>query len=108
MDNNKKLQLAKEAHRRKKLEEYREDFQLFAEEQIKILPKDVTRGFVPFKLNAAQAKITEILEKQRKETGRVRAIVLKARQQGISTYCSGTGVLEDLLHTSLQICCTSA
>ena len=89
MDNLRKLELAKELHRRKKLKEYEDDFALFASEQVRILTKDVSKGFVPFKLNRAQEIITEKLEKQRKETGRVRAIILKARQQGISTYCAG-------------------
>ena len=89
MDNNRILELAKEAHRRKQLAIYEDDFRKFAEEQVKIIPKDVSQGFIPFKLNSAQEKITEILEQQRKETGRVRAIILKARQQGISTYCAG-------------------
>ena len=84
MDNLRKLELAKELHRRKKLTQYEDDFALFASEQVRILTKDVSKGFVPFKLNRAQEIITEKLEKQRKETGRVRAIILKARQQGIS------------------------
>jgi len=37
MDNKKKLALAKEAQRRKKLVEYEEDFEQFSKEQIKIL-----------------------------------------------------------------------
>lgn len=41
---------------------------------------------LPFTLNKAQAYIHGILEKQLKEKGRVRAIVLKARQEGCSTY----------------------
>lgn len=37
-------------------------------------------------MNRAQTYVHEQLEKQRKETGKVRAIILKGRQQGISTY----------------------
>lgn len=40
----------------------------------------------PFFLNKPQQIIHEALERQLAETGRVRAIVLKARQQGCSTY----------------------
>ena len=40
----------------------------------------------PFIFNQAQRVIHERLEQQLKETGKVRAIVLKARQMGISTY----------------------
>jgi hypothetical protein len=43
----------------------------------------------PFKLNRAQEYLHERLEAQRAETGKVRALVLKGRQQGISTYIGG-------------------
>jgi len=81
--------LVKEKEKRNLLSTYKDDFAKFAEEQIRIITKDATQGFVPFTLNSAQQYITEQLENQLKETGRVRAIILKARQQGISTYCSG-------------------
>lgn len=82
-----KLILEKE--KRLKLQDYKQDFAKFAEEQIKIVTKDATQGFVPFKLNKAQMYITEKLNEQMEKTGKVRTIILKARQQGISTYCSG-------------------
>lgn len=41
---------------------------------------------VPFQLNRAQSHFHRMLEAQRARTGMVRAIVLKGRQQGISTY----------------------
>ena len=88
MDNQAKLRLLKEKIRRDKLKEYEEDFEAFSRELVRILPKDSTQGFIPFEFNAAQKQITEALSKQLQETGRVRAIVLKARQQGISTYCA--------------------
>ena len=81
--------LLAELERREQLEGYSKDFSSFAEEQIKIITKDSTQGFVPFRLNEAQRYITEQLTKQIEETGKVRAIILKARQQGISTYCAG-------------------
>ena len=89
--NNKKelLRLLKEKQKRNKLTKYEHDFKLFAEDQIQIITKDASRGFVPFRLNTCQEIITEKLNKQLAETGKVRAIVLKARQQGISTYCAG-------------------
>lgn len=89
MDNKTKLALAKEKFRREKEKAYEDDYRLFAEEQIKIRPKDVTKGLVPFVFNEAQSVIHEAIEKQRRETGKVRALILKARQQGISTYCTG-------------------
>ena len=88
MDNKRKLELAKELFKRKKKEEYKNDFELFAQEQIRIITKNASQGFVPFTFNAAQVEINKRLEAQRKKTGKVRAIVLKARQQGISTYCA--------------------
>lgn len=39
-----------------------------------------------FKLNAVQQYIHGRLEDQRQRTGKVRALILKARQQGVSTY----------------------
>ncbi len=46
-------------------------------------------SIVTFKLNSAQRFIHEALEKQLKDTGRIRALVLKGRQQGCSTYVEG-------------------
>ena len=89
MDKKELISILKEKEKRSKLKGYQEDFSLFAEEQVKIITKDATEGFVPFKLNAAQVEITKRLSKQLEETGKVRAIILKARQQGISTYCAG-------------------
>lgn len=40
-------------------------------------------------LNRAQKYAHEIIEKQLKETGKVRVIILKGRQQGLSTYIQG-------------------
>ena len=89
MDKKELVKLLKEKEKRQTLREYQEDFSIFAEDQIQIVTKDATQGFVPFKLNRCQEIITERLNEQLKETGRVRAIILKARQQGISTYCAG-------------------
>lgn len=47
--------------------------------------KDKAGRLVPFHLNRAQEYVHERLEEQRKQTGRVRALVLKGRQQGLST-----------------------
>lgn len=89
---NKKKELVKlleEKHKRNKLKEYQKDFTSFATDNIKIITKDARRGFIDFSFNSCQKKITELLEKQLEDTGKVRAIILKARQQGISTYCAG-------------------
>ena len=79
------VQAMKEKAKRDKLKSYQEDFEVFAKDNIKILPKDVSDGLIEFNLNDPQKIIHEAIEKQRKETGKVRVLVLKARQQGIST-----------------------
>ena len=63
----------------------REDFAGYAERCLKIRTK--TGTIAPLVLNRAQRHLHERLEAQRERTGgRVRALVLKARQQGFSTY----------------------
>ena len=81
--------LLKELKKRKELDRYSKSFEDFATEQLKIITKDAGEGFVPFTFNEAQQVMNAALESQLKETGRVRAIILKARQQGISTFCAG-------------------
>jgi len=65
----------------------KDDFLYFADKCLKIRTKEGTVN--PFKLNKAQRYIHEQLEKQLSETGKVRANVLKGRQQGCSTYVEG-------------------
>jgi hypothetical protein len=81
-----KLDLLREIKRREKLTLYKTDFASFATEQIKILPKDSSKGFIPFSFNEAQRIINTKIEEQLAATGRVRVVILKARQMGISTY----------------------
>ena len=57
---------------------------VFAQNCIKI--KSATGLFEPFRLNRAQKYLHEKLEKQRKEIGYVRAIIVKGRRMGCSTY----------------------
>lgn len=66
------------------LQRLKEDFVYRCETLYKIRPK--TGGAVPFKLNFAQKYLHDRLEDMRKKKGRVRAVILKARQQGVSTY----------------------
>ena len=40
-------------------------------------------------LNKAQRYINDCIEEQKRQTGQVRAIILKGRQQGVSTYVEG-------------------
>tara|TARA_B100001248_G_scaffold239629_1_gene205024 strand:+ start:5030 stop:6556 length:1527 start_codon:yes stop_codon:yes gene_type:complete len=61
-----------------------DDLPYFAKHNLKIKPK--TGNFMPFRFNKAQLHIHQRLEEQKRLTGRVRAIILKGRQQGCSTY----------------------
>ena len=61
-----------------------ESFPFFAKHALKVKDKD--GNIVPFEFNRAQIFLHERLEKQRKTKGMVRALVLKGRQQGCSTY----------------------
>jgi hypothetical protein len=60
------------------------DLEYFASESLKIRPK--AGSLAPFVFNEAQRELHRQLEEQKAKTGKVRAIVLKARQMGISTY----------------------
>lgn len=60
------------------------NFPEFAEACLKIRTK--SGDIAPLVLNKPQLYIHECLEKQRRETGRIRAIIVKGRQQGASTY----------------------
>lgn len=66
------------------LQRLRTDFGYYASALLKVRTKE---GLIaPFVLNQAQLFLHARLEQQRAETGRVRALVLKGRQQGVSTY----------------------
>jgi len=64
-----------------------DDFREFAPRCLKV--KNKAGGIVPFALNRAQEYIHDCLEKQRRDTGIVRAVILKGRQQGCSTLIEG-------------------
>lgn len=70
-----------------KIKLYRENFPVYARDNLKV--KDKAASTVPFILNTAQLYIHEKLEAQKAMTGKVRALVLKGRQQGASTYIGG-------------------
>lgn len=65
----------------------KDDFVFYARNCLKIRAKE--GKVVPFTLNKAQLYAHEKIEEQKKATGKVRAIVLKGRQQGLSTYIQG-------------------
>jgi len=60
------------------------DLEFYCSENLRIRPK--AGGLVPFLWNPAQRELHRRIEEQKAKTGRVRVIVLKARQMGISTY----------------------
>ena len=66
------------------LKPYVKDFLHYAPHALKIRSKD--GQIVPFVINAAQTVVHSMLEDQIKRTGKVRALILKGRQQGMSTY----------------------
>lgn len=65
----------------------REDYALYARHALKIRTKE--GDIRPLVLNAAQRYFLERVEEQRAATGKVRVIILKGRQQGLSTAVGG-------------------
>ena len=65
----------------------KEDFEFYARNCLKIRTK--IEGLMPLILNDAQLYIHKRIQQQIKDTGKVRAIILKGRQQGASTYVEG-------------------
>ena len=67
------------------------DFEAYARGCLFIRTKrgDVQR----FRLNASQRYVHDRLQKQLKDKGRIRALVLKGRQVGISTYIDRKSVV---------------
>lgn len=63
------------------------DYPAYAVACLKIRTKSGV--IVPFQLNRVQAFIDARLNEQKARTGRVRALILKGRQQGCSTYVGG-------------------
>ncbi len=69
------------------LQRLKSDLPHYASRCLKIRPK---KGeIIAFKLNRVQREILDRLERQLAETGKVRALILKARQPGCSTYVEG-------------------
>lgn len=68
------------------LSRLRSDLPFYAKNCLKIANKQQAGALTPFVFNRAQWLLHEKLEAQRKSTGMVRAILLKGRQMGSSTY----------------------
>lgn len=51
--------------------------------------RDKGANLIPLEANFAQRAVEEKVRKQYEDTGRIRAVVLKARQEGVSTWTAG-------------------
>lgn len=71
---------------RKKALRYKSDLAYYCEDALRIVTKNA--ALIPLKFNFAQRFVHQKLSEQLKAEGRIRAIVLKARQEGISTYAA--------------------
>lgn len=69
------------------LRELRGDFRAYSGKCLKV--RDKLGNIVPFVWNNAQEILHEHVEEQLRTTSKVRTLVLKARQQGASTYIGG-------------------
>ena len=65
----------------------KDDFEFYSRNCLRVRSK--SGDIKPLQLNKAQRFIHDCIEEQRRKTGRVRAIILKGRQQGVSTYVEG-------------------
>ena len=64
-----------------------DEFPYYAQTALRI--RDKRGRVVPFEFNSAQLHLHQKVEEQLSLTGKIRALVLKGRQQGISTYIEG-------------------
>lgn len=79
-----------------------EDDRLFCQECLKIKPK--VGDLVPFVWNRAQEHISAKLEEQLRNTGKVRALLLKGRQQGGSTLISARFYKKTTMNRAVSAC----
>lgn len=70
-----------------KLKALKTSFPYFAKNCLKIKTKD--SRIIPFEFNQSQQYFHDICEEEIKKKGRVRIVVVKGRQSGISTYVEG-------------------
>jgi len=69
-----------------------EDYKYYAEKALKIRTKE--GEIKPLIFNTPQSRLHALCQQQMAETGMVRVIILKARQQGFSTYVAGRGLFK--------------
>ena len=63
------------------------EFDFYSKSALKIRTKQ--GEIAPLSLNSAQQILHDAVEKQMRDDGKIRVIILKARQQGLSTYSGG-------------------
>ena len=68
---------------------FKENLSQYAKHCLKIIDKQ--GKVIPFNFNAAQLLLDKQINEQYKKEGRVRMLILKSRQTGISTYCQARG-----------------
>ena len=76
------------------------DLEYVCRHALRIRPK--AGPLEPFIFNAAQQLLHKRIEEQKSRTGRVRAIILKARQLGVSTYVAGRLYHRTINHPGLR------
>lgn len=79
---------------------------LFAEHCLKIQTKDVltgsAKGLAPLRYNPTQLALHNDLERIKKERGIIRAVIVKARQMGVSTYTTSRFYHKELYNTGVN------
>src|SRR3954447_15053267 len=83
-----------------KFQRLRSDLPFYAEHCLEIRTK--SGAIEPFVFNRAQCHIHERLEEQKAGIGRVRALILKGRQQGCSTYVAGRFYQQTTMNKGLR------
>ena len=68
---------------------FKTNLPLYAKHCLKIINKQ--GKLIEFEFNEAQKLLDDQINKQIKERGNVRILILKSRQTGISTYCQARG-----------------
>lgn len=83
---------------------FRRNLRYFAAAALRIRGKEPpSSGELPYlEFNFSQAHVHRVISTQRRATGRVRIIILKARQQGISTYVAARFMRSILLWRNLR------
>ena len=89
---------ATKGEEREALRELTHDFPIYAPTCLKIVDK--RSRFIPFELNAGQLELERMLQEQADAGKPRRAIALKARQVGVSTFCQGKVIQQTTLQAN--------